>query len=152
MTFLGDLAMKRLSAIPDYRPGRSAGGLAPGKLSANESVLGPGPHVQAALGQVTASIGSYPSELILKEKLAGRLGVAGDQLIISNGSDEICFLVAQVFLGFGTVALLGDPAYQIDATVSLISGADVIRVPLLSDGGHDFHAMAKEASVARSPK
>ena len=67
---------------------------------------------------------------------------------MSNGSDEICYLVATVFLGTGTTAVVSDPPYQIDATVSLISGADLVRVPLVN-GRHDVAAMAQAAQSAQ---
>ncbi len=77
------------------------------------------------------------------------MGLAADRLILTNGSDELCYLVANLLLGPGRVAVVGDPCYQIDATASLLSGATLRRVPLLADGGHDLEGMAR-ASVGAS--
>jgi len=43
---------------------------------------------------------------------------------------------------------VGDPCYAIDATASLVSGADVMRIPLVR-GAHDLAAMAEAARTAR---
>ncbi len=153
MTALGQLAAKRLEGVPVYQPGRSLGGLITGKLSSNESVLGPGPYVKGALSLAASTVGTYPTEGQLRDLLAVRLAVSDDRFTLSNGSDEICFLTAQVFLGPGMRAVVGDPAYAIDATVSVLSGADLVRVPL-QDGAHDIAAMitaAQDANVVWLP-
>ena len=148
MTVLGEIAATRLEGVPSYRPGKSLPGSTMGKLSANESSLGAGPVIRAAIARVSDHVGKYPDESRMLGLLADELGVDPDNILLSNGSDEICFLVASVFLGPGHVAVVGDPCYQIDATVSRIVGADVVRVPLI-DGGHDLDAMAAECQQAQ---
>jgi histidinol-phosphate aminotransferase len=68
--------------------------------------------------------------------------------VLTNGSDELCYLVANLVLGPGRVAVLGEPCYQIDATASLLSGATLRRVPLRADGAHDLKAMAEASEGA----
>ncbi len=145
---LVDAARARLGAVEAYSPGRaSPAGPPSAKLSSNESPLGPAPAVRDALVGAVSSVQRYPDQARALQALAGHLGVAPTQLLLTNGSDELCYLIAAAFLGPGTVAVVGDPCYQIDATASLLSGATVHRVPL-RDGAHDLEAMAKAAQDA----
>jgi histidinol-phosphate aminotransferase len=89
----------------------------------------------------------YPEQRRALEALARHLDVPPEQLLLTNGSDELCQLVATLLLGQGTAAVLGDPCYSIDASVSLMAGAELRRIPLVA-GGHDLRAMAQAAQGA----
>ncbi|MEU0208867.1 pyridoxal phosphate-dependent aminotransferase [Streptomyces canus] len=121
-------------------------GPASGKLSANEAPLGPAPAVRSALLSLQ-SMHRYPEHGAVTEDLARHAGLRADNIMLTNGSDELCYLLATLFLGPGRVAVIGSPGYQIDATVSLLSGAELRRVPLV-DGAHDLPAMARAAHGA----
>ncbi len=138
----------RLEGVAPYRPGRAAaGGPASGKLSSNESPFAPSPSVQAAMAAAAGSVHRYPDQRRAHEALARHLGVEPDRLVLTDGSDELCHLVASLVLGPGTAAVLGDPCYSIDASVSLVAGAELRRVPLVK-GDHDLAAMAVAAAGA----
>ena len=141
------LAAHRVRDLPAYQPGRRSPGPQAGKLSSNESPLGPGPAVRSALAAAVASVNRYPEDSGVAGRLAADAGVQADQLILTNGSDELCYLLAWIFLGPGRVAVAGDPCYQIDATVSVLAGAALRRVPLRG-GAHDLEAMAEAAQDA----
>jgi histidinol-phosphate aminotransferase len=151
---LAEIADARLRGIPGYRPGRPSPGPAAGKLSSNESPLGAAPPVRAALAAAAASgaVSRYPDEQRARRLLAAHAGVEPSRILLTNGSDEFCYLLASVFLGPGRVAVLGDPPYQIDATASLLAGATLRRVPLHragpGRGAHDLAAMAAAAAGA----
>lgn len=117
-----------------------------GKLSSNEAPLGPAPGVREALAGLR-SVHRYPQEVDVSERLAAYVGTCPDRMLLTNGSDELCFLLATLLLGSGRTAVVGEPCYQIDATVSMSSGSTVRRVPL-RDGAHDLAAMAKAAEGA----
>lgn len=147
-------ALKMVAAVPAYRQGRSAQGAgAAGKLSSNESPFGPPPAVRAALGVAAENLNRYPEEGPVLDKFATYLGIDAERLVLTNGSDELCYLLARLMLdevpdssearhqGFTVV---GDPCYQIDATASTLAGAPIVRVPLV-DGAHDLAAMARAA-------
>jgi histidinol-phosphate aminotransferase len=138
---------ERLAGIAPYRPGRPAGGLAYGKLSSNESPFAPSPAMRLAVADVSRSMHYYPEQHRAREALARHLDVPPEQLLLTNGSDELCHLVASLLLGPGTAAVLGDPCYSIDASVSLVAGAELRRIPLVA-GGHDLQAMAQAAEGA----
>lgn len=137
----------RIADVPVYRPGRAGTGPVTAKLSSNEQVLGPGPAVRAAIAAAADDVHHYPDEAEARSRLAMHLGVSVDQLILSNGSDELCYLLATLLLGPGRSAVVGRPAYAIDVTVSTISGATVLPVDLV-DGAHDLPAMARVAREA----
>jgi histidinol-phosphate aminotransferase len=140
-------ARARLRDIPAYRPGRLGPGPASGKLSSNESPFGPAPAVRAAMAAAVHAAGHYPDEHRARAVLAAQAGLPPSAILLTNGSDELCYLLASVFLAPGRVAVLGDPPYQIDATASLLAGASLRRVPL-RDGAHDLDAMAAAAQQA----
>jgi histidinol-phosphate aminotransferase len=147
-------ALEKVAAVPAYRQGRSAQGAgAAGKLSSNESPFGPPPAVRAALSAASENLNRYPEEGPVLEQFATYLGIDAERLVFTNGSDELCYLLARLVLddvpnrngtrrqGF---AVVGDPCYQIDATASTLAGAPIVRVPLI-DGAHDLATMARAA-------
>jgi histidinol-phosphate aminotransferase len=148
VTGVAERAAERVKGVPSYRPGRPSQGPSAGKLSSNEAALGPAPAIRAAIAGSLANLNRYPDQGAVAEALALYLGFPPEQVILTNGSDELCYLVGTVLLGRGHLAVLGDPCYQIDATASLLSGASLTRVPLRPDGTHDLKAMAREAAGA----
>jgi histidinol-phosphate aminotransferase len=104
--------------------------------------------VLAALASPSLSVNRYPEQAAAVEAIAAWAGTTPEHVVLTNGSDELCYLVANLLLGPGRVAVLGEPCYQIDATASLLSGAELRRVPLGEDGSHDLRAMARASSGA----
>jgi histidinol-phosphate aminotransferase len=141
---LTKIAEERLLGLPGYSPGRPSPGPVAGKLSSNEAPLGPSPAVRSALAAHLGRAARYPDETRAVAAVAAEAGVEPSRVLLTNGSDELCYLIATVFLGPGRVAVLGDPCYQIDAVASLLTGATLRRVPL-RDGRHDIGAMAEAA-------
>ena len=147
-------ALEKVAAVTSYRRGRAARGAgSSGKLSANESPFGPPPAVRAAISAAGENVNRYPEESPVLDQLAEHLGIDVERLVLTNGSDELCYLLARLVLddapdGTGTrrqgFTVVGDPCYQIDATASTLAGAPIVRVPLV-DGAHDLGAMAHAA-------
>lgn len=146
MDQLSALVQARVREVPAYRPGQTGTGSMAGKLSSNEAPLGPAPGARAALAELQ-SVQRYPEHGTVTARLAKHVGTCPDRLLLTNGSDELCFLLSNLFLAAGRTAVVGEPGYQIDATVSALSGADVRRIPL-RDGAHDLSAMAEAAQTA----
>lgn len=147
MSRLVEIAEARLHDVPGYRPGRASPGLPSGKLSSNESPLGPAPPIRDAVMAAVANVNHYPEQGRALGLLAAEANVHSSQIVLTNGSDELCYLIANIFLGPGRVAVLGDPCYQIDATASRLAGA-TLRFVALRDGGHDLDRMADVAEDA----
>src|SRR5438552_5256539 len=94
-----------LKGVPTYQPGRPIEEVArelnlPAadiiKLASNENPLGPSPLALAAMEKALSQLHLYPdgNAFYLKRKLANKLGVEPDHLILGNGSNEIIEFVA----------------------------------------------------------
>jgi histidinol-phosphate aminotransferase len=140
------VAQRRLASLRVYNPG-SAASTAAGKLSSNEAPLGPAPGVRSAIAAAGAAANRYPSAERLTRALAAHEGVAEDRLIVTNGSDELCYLIATLFIEPGARVVLSEPCYQIDELVSRLARGEPELVPLRADGGHDLDAMAAAADA-----
>ena len=101
-----------IAALAPYQPGkpievlrRELGGAWPAegavKLASNENPLGASSAARAAMADV--DISRYPDagSYALREKLAQRLSVDVDQVLIGSGSNELINLAVQTFCGPG---------------------------------------------------
>ncbi|MFF1734617.1 pyridoxal phosphate-dependent aminotransferase [Streptomyces sp. NPDC058247] len=138
-----------LDSIRPYHPGQHAAS-DDGSLASNESPLGASPHVARAVAKAASGAHHYPDPLAgeLCEELARLHGVAPEQILIGNGSDELIFLLAWAYLAHGGHAVCADPAYRMDEISSQVVDARLTKVPL-RDWTHDLDAMtAAEADIA----
>jgi len=135
-------------AVTPYQPGGAVSGEPSGKLSSNESHLGPGPAVIAAIAAVAPEAHIYRTSDGLREAIASRLNVGADQVIVTNGSDEVCYLTAGALIEPGDLVVLSDPPYRINEIVSVLNGAELARVPI-RDGAHDLDGLAAAAQEAK---
>jgi histidinol-phosphate aminotransferase len=140
------LAGRRTGGLRRYRPGGAAPGPDGAKLSSNEHPLGPAPAVRDAMAGAVPH--RYPDSGALRAELAAAEGVDLEQVVVTSGSDELCYLVAALFVSEGTPVVLGDPCYRIDEVVTRLLGGEPRLVALRSDGAHDTDAMALAASDA----
>jgi histidinol-phosphate aminotransferase len=141
-----ELAERRIAGLRRYRPGRAAVAEA-GKLSSNEAPLGPAPAVRAAVSAAGGSAHRYASSEPLREALAADLGCAAGQVVLTSGSDELCYLLATLFIAPGRRVVLSRPCYQIDELVTRVHTGEPAFVDLV-DGAHDLTAMAAAAQDA----
>jgi histidinol-phosphate aminotransferase len=140
-----------IRALEPYQPGKPAeeldrelgitGSL---KLASNESPLGPSPRAVAAMQAELARVHRYPdgASFELRRKLAGRLGVAEEQLVFGAGADEILELLAKVLLGPGDECVFAWPSFAMYPIVVRGMGATPVAVPLDAALVHDLDAMA----------
>jgi len=113
------------------------------KLASNENPLGPSPRALEAIRAALADLHRYPdgSAFYLKRRLAARLGVAVEELVVGNGSNEIIELVVRAFLRPGDEAVMADQAFVIYRLVVQAAGGTPRLVPL-RDFTHDLDAIA----------
>jgi len=113
------------------------------KLASNENPLGPSPKALAAIAAALGSLNRYPdgSAFYLKRRLAERLGVAFEELVVGNGSNEIIELVGRTFLRPGDEAVMADQAFVVYRLVVQAAGGTPRTVPL-RDFTHDLEAIA----------
>ena len=136
-----------IDAIAAYVPGRAAPPV-PGalKLASNENPLGPSPKALAAIAAALPELHRYPDSSggALKDAIAARHGLAAGHVLVGNGSDDVIYLLATVYLEPGRSVVLADPPYSIHRIAAQVAGAEIVRVPLV-DGVHDLPAMAAAA-------
>jgi histidinol-phosphate aminotransferase len=118
------------------------------KLASNENPLGMSPMALEAAQRAAAEVNRYPDGATweLKEKLAGRLGVRREMIVLGNGSNEILELMAQLFLTEGGESLYAWPSFVVYRLATLAHGGRGVEVPLDADLRHDLGAMAEAVS------
>lgn len=145
------LAKPSVLTQPVYEPGKPIEyvarelGLDPGgiiKLASNENPFGPSPRAVEAARKALEQGELYPDGgcFELRQKLATRWGLAPDQFVVGNGSNEIIELLGHVFLGSGDEVVMGAPAFVVYKLVTLLFGAKAVEVPL-RNWTHDLPAL-----------
>ncbi|MFD1941257.1 histidinol-phosphate transaminase [Paradevosia shaoguanensis] len=120
-----------LLTIAPYVPGRSqaAPGVAPVKLSANESPLGTSPRALHAFNQaVSEGLEIYPegTSKHLRVALGEVNGLDPDQILCGNGSDDILHLLAQSFLDVGHEAIMSRYGFSVYPIITAAAGATLV--------------------------
>jgi histidinol-phosphate aminotransferase len=143
------LVKECIARIAAYKPGkpieeleRELGMRGAIKLASNENPLGPSPKAMEAIREALPGVHRYPDThaYYVKEKLARKLGLTQDHLIMGNGSDEIIHLIAQTFLLPGEEVIMGDPTFSFYRIVVVAAGATEVLVPL-TNFAYDLPAM-----------
>jgi histidinol-phosphate aminotransferase len=114
------------------------------KLASNENPLGPSPMAVSALKQAAEGANMYPdgSAHDFREAVSRKFGVAYDQVIVGNGSDELIHLLGLVFLdGPDDEIIVGHPSFVRYDAAAHLAGSKLVRVPLDSGYRHDLSAM-----------
>ncbi|WP_313432787.1 histidinol-phosphate transaminase [Siminovitchia terrae] len=132
-------ARETIQNIQPYLPGKpiwelqSERGLAQViKLASNENPLGPSPYALKALNHSLTDIHRYPdaNTSILRKEIASKLDVKPEQLIITNGGDELITLVSESFLEPGDEIIIPSPSFSEYEFGANLMGANIIKVPL----------------------
>lgn len=113
------------------------------KLNANENNLGPSPQAVRAVAEAAASIHRYPDNnaFTLRQKLSGKLGIAPEQLVLGNGSNELVQFIMMTFLLEGGEVITGRPTFSLYRLMGNLLGGTVVEVPLRGYT-YDLEAMA----------
>jgi histidinol-phosphate aminotransferase len=147
---IADIVNPHIRELEPYVPGkpieeveRELGLSGSIKLASNENPLGPSPKAVAAIRSVASGLHRYPdgASFELRERLARRLGVAGDQLVFGAGADEVLELLAKTFLRPGTEAVFAWPSFAMYPIVVKGMGATPVAVPLTDALVHDLSAL-----------
>ena len=102
------------------------------KMASNENPLGPSPKSVEAIKNCLSTIHRYPdaNSLLLKERLAAKLGIPQESIILSNGSNEILELTLKAFLRPGYEVVIPEPTFSLYAKFSQAMDGTPVRVPL----------------------
>ena len=112
------------------------------KLASNENPLGPSPKAKEAMKEAIEQAHLYPDGggYRLRTALAEKHGVAFENVVLGNGSNEIIELLCHSFLKPGAALIAAEHAFVVYKLMATLFGADYIEVP---DPGfvHDLGAM-----------
>ena len=146
---LAEQALPYVRAISPYLPGKPITQLAREmgipvesivKLASNENPLGMSPKAKAAVQAAIEGIERYPDQFDLIAKVAEKTGLATNQVVLGNGSNDVLDLIARVFLAPGRSAVFAQHAFAVYPLATLSTGAELIQTPA-KDYGHDLQAM-----------
>lgn len=117
------------------------------KLSLNENPRGPSPKAMKAMEAALQSTNRYPDfeGSVLRQQICKYLDVEIEQVTLSNGADELIFLIAHTFLKPGDEALIPFPTFGNYFWASQLAGANIKTVPLV-DFSINLHEVLKAAS------
>lgn len=138
--FVGPEAIERRTGIPTRA-----------RIGANESGFGPSPKVIAALRDAAPEFWTYPDpeNYALRTALAAHLGIANDEVTISEGIDGLMGLLVRLFIAPGDIVVTSLGAYPTFNYHVVGYGGDLRFVPY-----REFHedpealaAMARETDA-----
>jgi histidinol-phosphate aminotransferase len=110
------------------------------KLASNENPLGMSPKARKAVEAALAGVERYPDQFDLIAALAERHGVAQEQVVLGNGSNDVLDMAARVFLAPGRSAVFSKHAFAVYPLATMAAGAECIIAPA-KHYGHDPAAM-----------
>jgi histidinol-phosphate aminotransferase len=97
------------------------------RLDFNENPIGCSPAVRRALAKLSAaSISAYPEQETVRRKAAKHFGVAPEELLLTNGTDEALSLVTHTFVEAEDEVLLVEPTYAMYRFYSELAGARMV--------------------------
>ena len=146
---LVDHALSYVRAISPYQPGKPITELAREmgipvdkivKLASNENPLGMSPKAKKAVEAAINGIERYPDQFDLIRAVAEQAGLAQNQVVLGNGSNDVLDLIARVFLAPGRSAIFAQHAFAVYPLATLSTGAELIATPA-KHYGHDLNAM-----------
>lgn len=112
------------------------------KLASNENPLGPSPRALAAMRETLERAHFYPDGggWALRNAIAEKLGLARENVILGNGSNEIIEFLGHSFLRPGDEVVTAKHAFAVYTLMAQLFGAKTVEV---EDPGytHDLEAM-----------
>ncbi len=136
VTTLNPTPRARVQAMKEYHP--PLGSRDALRLDFNENTLACSPKVREALASISAgSLTRYPERGPVEAIVAAHLGVAAEQLALTNGVDEAIHVLFETFLEADDELLLPVPTYTMyeiyasatDARVVAIQASDDLQFP-----------------------
>lgn len=109
------------------------------KMASNENPLGPSPKAVKAIQESLADLNRYPDAdaSVLRQAIAEQYGVAKQQVITTNGADELITLISEAFLEQGDEIIVPSPSFSEYDFGAHIMGAVVKQVPF--DEGFQYN-------------
>ena len=126
--------------LPAYVPGDHEEGDGFIRLNTNESPYPPSPGVAKAIAGEVGKLGYYndPDCATLRRALAGLYGVKPEQVIATNGSDELLYFAFLAFADEAHPIALPDITYGYYDLFAAAQGIPMEKVPLKADFTIDY--------------
>ncbi len=140
-------ARRTVETLKEYHP--PLGGRDGLRLDFNENVDGCSPRVLQTLHSITAeTLNKYPEREPGERAVAKHLGIASEQVLLTNGVDEAIHLLAETYLEPGDETLIAVPTFSMYEIYALATGAVVRTV----QSGEALDFPASELLQAITPK
>ncbi|MBO5797309.1 MAG: histidinol-phosphate transaminase [Clostridia bacterium] len=126
---------KRLSTLTPYTPGEQPQDRQYIKLNTNESPFPPASGVEAAVAEASRRLPLYPDPdcTELTALLAKRYGVAPENVVPGNGSDEVLNFAFLAFCDEDTPAVFADITYGFYPVFARVNDLPYREIPLKAD-------------------
>ena len=126
---------EKYSALTPYTPGEQPRDQQYIKLNTNESPFPPSPLAQQRAAEEAGKLELYsdPTCAALTAKAAEVLGVAEDEIIFSNGSDEVLNFAFMAFCDESHPAIFPDITYGFYKVFAALNGIPFQQIPLKDD-------------------
>lgn len=95
-------------------------------LDANEA-LAPDPQLGARFAGV--AVNRYPATARLEARLAGRLGIAPERVLVTAGADDALERALRTVCAVGRRAVLTTPSFAMLPRYARLAGAEVVEIP-----------------------
>jgi histidinol-phosphate aminotransferase len=114
------------------------------KLASNENPLGPSPRAVEAIIEAARDLHRYPdaNSYSLRDRLAEKLQVRREEIVLGNGSNEIIELLVRTFVSRGDEVIMPAPSFLMYEIMVQAGGGIPIKIPL-ADLVIDLEAMSR---------
>ena len=148
-TILSPAPRIRVQAMKEYHP--PLGSRDALRLDFNENTLACSPKVREVLAAISAgSLTRYPEREPVEAIVAEHLGLAANQVALTNGVDEAIHVLFETFLEAGNELLLPTPTYTMYEVYASATDARVIAVQAADDLQFPFERLL--AAITRQTK
>ncbi len=144
----------RLQTLEAYVPGEQPQDMQYIKLNTNEAPFPPSPLVFERLyASEAAKLNLYPDPegKVLRDKLAGLYGVSRDNVILSNGSDEVLAFAFMAFCDAQRQIAFPDITYPFYPVYADLYGIPYTKIPVRDDFSirvADYFGIGKNIAIA----
>src|SRR5882757_6484636 len=140
-------ARDAVRALPSYHP--PLGGRKGIRLDFNENTVGCSPRVLERLRQIVPEdLARYPEREPVERAVGEFLGVAPDEILLTNGVDEAIHLICETYLEPADEALIVVPTFSMYKIYSAATGARVVEIP----AGRDFRFPTEDVLRRITPR
>jgi histidinol-phosphate aminotransferase len=137
--------LPHIDRMTGYVPGEQPRGGPVLKLNTNENPYPPSPRVAEAItAGLDGRLRKYPdpSGLAFRKVAAHKHGVAAEQILVGNGSDDLLTIVTRAFAGPGDVVVYPTPSYILYRTMAELQNARPVEVAFDADWSMNPKAFA----------